>query len=532
VSVAILAQAPPLEFPLFYNSFAMILRTLAALFSAAICLADAARIVFEKAALDSTADAEAIAENSSGGVSNIAELPIASQPTTMSELENQVRALMKSSLARNPELLPLVNSIRDILENQMKPKVFDVKNNQQREVNELFKTFGRCSGDLKNNVAAATEFQTRFGPLSQQHQSCRRSQSSSATTAEACTASQSAADSDATSKCKIVTDMDSSGKVLLSGSCTVSVGTESYGDMANRCRDQFGGFATIYFQKKKECDDATVVLKRKKEECATAQKILTDRLAECDTLQGQMDSVSCSHVTGMAEACRSLDSCYDQGKANYDAAVTAAKTEEASLKTQLTAILRLQCTLEVFTNQGAEREATLARCTTQDFTSELGKLSMIYAPVPAKDACLVITDGAGSTAYTQAQYSNLAPNANAKACTASCCQAAIPKGREVATFKVARSCSLKIWEGPTRTGRSASFSLGDINFAEFIKEVPNDTVSSLEVRGSPDCRATLYQHANFLGWAATFPPGFYDSQDINQRGGVVDAASSAKVFYA
>ncbi len=95
----------------------------------------------------------------------------------------------------------------------------------------------------------------------------------------------------------------------------------------------------------------------------------------------------------------------------------------------------------------------------------------------------------------------------------------------------ARSCALTIWENSNRGGRSATYTVGDVPFPDFIKTVPNDSVSSLEVTGSSDCRAALYQHHIGQGWSATFSPGFYDSAEIVKHGRVIDDASSARAFY-
>ena len=58
----------------------------------------------------------------------------------------------------------------------------------------------------------------------------------------------------------------------------------------------------------------------------------------------------------------------------------------------------------------------------------------------------------------------------------------------------------------------------------------DNEVSSIEVLGPSDCRATLYQDGHLCGESITFAPGFYNAGYQNADGQTFtdDAASSLK----
>ena len=100
---------------------------------------------------------------------------------------------------------------------------------------------------------------------------------------------------------------------------------------------------------------------------------------------------------------------------------------------------------------------------------------------------------------------------------------------------VPAQCKLTIWEHTDRGGRSDTFTGVNVNIvmADFIKKVPHDSVSSLEVSGTPNCRATLYQHRLLdknKGWAVNFAPGYYDVEAMKKSGAKNDEASSAALW--
>lgn len=146
---------------------------------------------------------------------------------------------------------------------------------------------------------------------------------------------------------------------------------------------------------------------------------------ECDNLQGQMDAYSCGYVADLAAACAALDSCYSHSLASYDLVVKAARDQEGRLKTEMTAILHVLCLSQVFNVSNEEdgrRDAAIQACKVADYATKLADFVLRYPSAPSKASCTVPTDGAGSPSYKQAQYTSLAANAPAQACTATCCQ--------------------------------------------------------------------------------------------------------------
>lgn len=93
-------------------------------------------------------------------------------------------------------------------------------------------------------------------------------------------------------------------------------------------------------------------------------------------------------------------------------------------------------------------------------------------------------------------------------------------------------CTMTIWEHNNREGKSQRFTLGVHQSAQHYRNVSNNVVSSIEVKGRTDCRATLFQHnAKDSGLPVPFKPGFYTAADIEKEaGGKIDDATAAMVW--
>jgi len=97
-----------------------------------------------------------------------------------------------------------------------------------------------------------------------------------------------------------------------------------------------------------------------------------------------------------------------------------------------------------------------------------------------------------------------------------------------------KTCRLDIWEHDNREGRHDQFVAPEknyVDFSTFTRVVGNDQVSSLEVTGPANCRATLFQHGDYSGWQATFGPGYYSFDAMVKHGAPNDDASTARVWF-
>ena len=89
----------------------------------------------------------------------------------------------------------------------------------------------------------------------------------------------------------------------------------------------------------------------------------------------------------------------------------------------------------------------------------------------------------------------------------------------------------KLYQHDNFKGYEAVFPPGNHNMAAFLaKGAKNDDISSIIVEKYNTIGAILYQHGDFTGWKAVFPEGRYTLADIIANGGKNDDASSINVM--
>lgn len=364
-------------------------------------------------------------------VNDITKLTALSDVSSAAGVEDTLMALLASGAANTPTLKPFVESIEELMDREMKPKILENRNTVQGNVKTFLATFSRCPTDLATAQSDVDKEKFKFAIASAAHKLCRTTQSSQATASDVCTADRIKAEADEKEKCGLVQGLEDSKN---SQSCDAR-GSETYGEMAARLKTQMALAESDYLQKKNNCDVARGRVAQKKAQCTAGSKVLAEKKSECDNIQGQMDSSSCSYVTRQATACEALDACYNQALADYETACDTAEVQEASFKTEMKIIFQLQCYTKVLSGgasvpvapeeQSKWRDAEIEKCKVADYTSEIAKLNVEYPPPPKKPSCTVPSDGAGSGTYKRNEYDILKTNhkdAQAATCAAPCCQ--------------------------------------------------------------------------------------------------------------
>jgi len=93
----------------------------------------------------------------------------------------------------------------------------------------------------------------------------------------------------------------------------------------------------------------------------------------------------------------------------------------------------------------------------------------------------------------------------------------------------ADACLVTLYETAEFGGWSATFQDGSYDSQELeAKGAMNDAASALSVRGV-NCVAILYQNSDLTGWIATFPEGSYTADEMRSHGAVNDDASALVV---
>lgn len=337
------------------------------------------------------------------------------------DLEDSLMALMESGAANTPELATFVRSIQSLLDSQMKPKILENRRGLQAIVQRSWDQFASCAATtaakqqelLRNGTARAQDLAT-------QHAQCRRAQAQLAAESQACETDAASARTVMQSACSSFTDFQNTAAATCSKS-----GGENYLDYATRLQKFFAEQILAYGQRKKACDDATASSTAKQQQCAKQKTDLAARVSLCNQLQDQMDSFSCNLAQQAKDMCGSNDNCYASTLAAYQNQVRTVRPQEAGIKTEFEAVLRLQCLTETFARADEDRAGAITACRNADHSRDVAVLNINYPDPPAKSTCAVPDGLAGSPSYAQTQYASLPALAPAKTCTASCCSSRI-----------------------------------------------------------------------------------------------------------
>jgi len=94
------------------------------------------------------------------------------------------------------------------------------------------------------------------------------------------------------------------------------------------------------------------------------------------------------------------------------------------------------------------------------------------------------------------------------------------------------NCHATAYQHAGFLGWAADFPEGGHDMNEMMAHgAPNDDMSSLKVWGT-GCMATVYQHWDFTGYAVDYPEGWYNYRDFLKQGARNDDASSIRVWKA
>lgn len=140
--------------------------------------------------------------------------------------------------------------------------------------------------------------------------------------------------------------------------------------------------------------------------CNDATNACNAILEGCHTKQLAFESAYCSWMRTTQRVCHSYEECYTSQYLSYNASVTTARAEEASLKLEYDALKRILCLTDVVVNPNAlphEQRAMLSEeCNTKAIDTTV--LDVTYMDVPNKVPCQAYTEPQPGTAEFNRVY--------------------------------------------------------------------------------------------------------------------------------
>lgn len=165
-----------------------------------------------------------------------------------------------------------------------------------------------------------------------------------------------------------------------------------------------------------KCNDQTQNYDGLKAQCDTTSSELNTQRHQCDSAQDALEHAACSHAQLIVEQCSVYTGCLNGVLSSYEPQISQIQAQEADRKAEWTAVINLECFLNVFDGTCTENPAAIAEC--EGLASNTTHLSLVYPEIPEVPSTCGDPNGAPcGTMYKAAHYSSLPADAPAKACT-------------------------------------------------------------------------------------------------------------------
>ncbi|CAJ1338060.1 unnamed protein product [Effrenium voratum] len=135
---------------------------------------------------------------------------------------------------------------------------------------------------------------------------------------------------------------------------------------------------------KSNCTDATSSYNTKMAECQTKQTPVASKELQCATLESSATSALCAPYEGKLAVCKTYESCWSAAGSAAGNSLNTAQSIQDNLKTQWTALKRIQCLLDVLAKSG-DQTAALTACIAKTHSTD--SLTLTPAAAPTKEVC-------------------------------------------------------------------------------------------------------------------------------------------------
>jgi hypothetical protein len=321
--------------------------------------------------------------------------------------------LLMRKEGQSPELIQLVNSLMQTMDNSLAPSIVNATAALQANLLGSFnQPYDACDRQLAS-AQANTNFISAFQVANATHVACRANESQLQLNVVAYAGTLSDMTALQTSTCASAVNLSK----VPSQPCAMLNG-ENYGNYTLRMMQGLTAATNLWNTTQQWCSSNNSAVTSFTQQYNNVNATWAARKSICDGNQDTMDRASCDVFLNSQTVCQSYATCYNQSNYNNNISIANAQSSLASLRTQLATVLQVKCLLTVFGSNNNN-----AGCSNTDtFLSQAAQnLTLTIPALKQPQDCALAANTAGTQTYVQTQYSTLPSNARAKTCTAQCC---------------------------------------------------------------------------------------------------------------
>lgn len=286
--------------------------------------------------------AESITTHSEGVSAEGKETSLAKR----SRLESLEATVLESltSGAVTPGMRLFLDTIRNLTEHQMKPKVVQEHEKDQQAMDNLRSSFDTCSiGPPSTNASVKrgdAENKTRI------HKKCRLAEIELHRNFTECLEDRSSDLEVVDSLCNISTNFNETVCEMLPG--------QSYDMYLTSMYQEFKTRRNEYMARVQRCRWA----RQNATNCSTYNQSWIQQKYECDILQVEMDEAHCLWAAAESSGCRGYRICYEGASANWDEKIQLVRSLEADRKKEWELLSSITCLVDSRVGESGKLNST------------------------------------------------------------------------------------------------------------------------------------------------------------------------------
>lgn len=320
-----------------------------------------------------------------------AERIVPGDVTQLSALESEVTALLRGAtpanatnlegpliaalLSQSPLTDLLISQMRKIVEDEMMPQVKANHAAMKASLRSVTDSFSTCHARLSKDKDVVSQLEP-----AQPMKDCSAVKAEFAAARQQCTS--------------ISVD---EAKHMAKAACEPVKALEK--EMVNKEDPPTKAEHAHWKRLKKTCVAGWKRVKDAKDKCKSLVARWSSKIEKCDTArQSQVQGV-CHHWRVATHSCQSYAACYERASSNFRSDVKSVLKREDIMRSELEAMLRIQCLLDVIELQQTRRRAAIEECKEKDYSKKSSSRFAITMPtMPRKDLCIIPADLHGCAA--------------------------------------------------------------------------------------------------------------------------------------
>lgn len=309
-----------------------------------------------------------------------------------------------------------LEQVRALITEELKPNILAARSQAQTVLNSVSSALGTCTNNYQSANTQITEVGTQITTYSITHRECREVENTVHSEVTTCETKVQSAQNLMDGSCNQL-----GVEYCPSGDCChplVSEPSTPQGIKAWLLRNQqaFADALESYEATYGSCTESTESFDEIITECDTATHSYTTKETECTDVQHELEHKACIHAQLLVEQCTVYTGCLNGVLGTYDTQRAQIEQQDADRKEEWTAVVELECFMNVFDGQCNEDAAAIAEC--ESTVIETSQLDLDFPEVPEVPSTCVEPHGAPcGPMFTAAHYSGLPLGAPAKACT-------------------------------------------------------------------------------------------------------------------